>query len=354
MCLVLVVGALRLASRCGIASLTCSGLAPRAACVWASVQSGSVDGGMFQRKARQENDNGEYAGATANPLQAKAICSSSDAVLLLSSPGTGKTRVLRARMAYLLLSQGVEQGQILGVTFTQHAAQQLKARVGALAGTKLDEVWLGTFHSICARMLHEHASKLPIPVDFDIANQRAQLMLLHTIMRQVGMTTVREHGASHSAVRLLRRIQMWKESGLRPSALQLEAIDSEGRYALALYPEYQRRLLCMGLLDYSDLALSVLKLFSLRPDVLAGYRRRFRHVLVDELQDTSAVQYAWLRQLTGGVGGGSIFCAADDDQAIYSWRGAQRDNVLRFMRDWPAAEVGVTQGHQAAPDASWR
>ena len=227
-----------------------------------------------------------------NSLQAEAIRSSSGAVLLLASPGTGKTRVLCAHMAYLLLNKGVEQGQILGLTFTQHAAEQLRVRVSSLASSALENVWIGTFHSICARMLREHSSKVSIPAippNFHIAGQGAQLALVQKIMRQMAMAPTRTQGGSPSAAQLLRRIQLWKELGLHPADVQQEIADDEGCFAQSVYPEYQRLLLQNNQLDYNDLTLCVLKLFAWRPDVLAHYRQRFRHVVVDELQDSSTV-----------------------------------------------------------------
>ncbi|KAL1505088.1 hypothetical protein AB1Y20_008847 [Prymnesium parvum] len=287
--------------------------------------------------------------STANPLQMEAIRSSSDAVLLLASPGTGKTRVLRARMAYLILVQRVPEEAVLGVTFTSHAAQQLKARVGALAGTTLEHAWLGTFHAICLRILRAHADKLPLPQNFVLVDQRRQLHILQHLMRQVHMLPP-TGGSAYSVPSMLQRIQMWKEHGLRHMDIELTPADAAGRAALALYREYQRRLVEQGLLDFTDLTLSVLKLFSQRPDVLQAYRKQFRHVLVDELQDSSATQYELVRRLTSGKDGASVFCAADDDQSIYGWRGARRDNVLRFMRDYPQARViRMAQSYRCSP-----
>ena len=266
-------------------------------------------------------DGGEgHAAIAPNLLQAEAIRTSSDSVLLLASPGTGKTRVIRSRLA-CLLSKGVSVSSILVVTFTQHAAQQLKLRVGTLPGAaSIDRVRLGTFHSICASMLREHADKLALSRDFVVLVESEQLSLLSALMSQVGMAggpgggTGRSTSPSTSAI--LKVIQRWKESGLKPTDVQhaagTAAPDGSGfgaadavsdddatRLARRLYPEYQRRLWERGVLDYSDLTRGALKLFQQHPQVLEGYRQRYKHILVDELQDTSPMQYEWLRRLSG-------------------------------------------------------
>ena len=322
-----------------------------------------------------------------NLLQAEAIRSSSNAVLMIASPGTGKTRVIRARLAYLM-GKGVPASSILVVTFTQHAAEMLKTRVQVL-GTSLEGVHLGTFHSVCAKMLREHAALLGLSPSFRVLMETEQLELLSALMRQVGMAPrdggQRRGGASDAsssgstsqvtAAAILRRIQCWKERGLRPDDVHTVAeADVAGGAPAAmvhaarnLYPLYQRGLHERGTLDYTDLTLATLRLFESHPHVLRAYRRRFRHLLVDELQDTSAVQYEWLRKLAGAAGqapsadresfeddgpavASSIFAAADDDQSIYGWRGASRDNVLRFPHDWPRTEViRMAQSYRCSP-----
>ena len=181
-----------------------------------------------------------------NVLQTEAIRSTSDAVLLLASPGTGKTRVMRARLAYLI-SKGVPASAILVVTFTQHAAKQLKLRVGVLAGDAVDGVLLGTFHSICARMLRENAELLSLTSSFVILGEVEQLALLSSLMKQVGMHGARRLAGNArslpTASNILHCIQRWKEAGLRPGDVNVTAADdTAGVLALRLYPEYQRRL----------------------------------------------------------------------------------------------------------------
>ena len=245
-----------------------------------------------------------------NLLQAEAIRTSSDSVLLVASPGTGKTRVIRARLAYLL-SQGVPVSSILVVTFTQHAAQQLKLRVqasGASGAASVERVKLGTFHSICASMLREHAPLLSLSRSFVVLGESEQLSLLASLMDSVGVAppprAARGGGggggggggaaAPPSASSVLKTIQRWKESGLRPADVQRDAAEDGGgggggggggsgrkddaatALARRLYPLYQRRLAERGVLDYSDLTLGALRLFEVAPHVLAAYRQRYR------------------------------------------------------------------------------
>ena len=311
------------------------------------------------------DDGSEPVRAQPNVLQTEAIRSSSNAVLLIASPGTGKTRVIRARVAYLL-GRGVAVSSILVVTFTQHAAQHLRVRVGAQSGTSMEGIHLGTFHSICSRMLRRHAPLLGLSPRFVVLSDSEQLALLRSIMGHVGMKSAVGSGSSvATAPRILQRIQCWKESGLRPDEVPVDPTDDTARAARSLYAEYQRRLRMRGALDYAELTLGALKLLQQFPQVRHEYRQRYRHILVDELQDTSALQYEWLRLLSSGgdgesshgpaasllsTSGSSIFCAADDDQSVYGWRGAVRENVLRFQSDWPRADVyRMAQTYRCSP-----
>ena len=269
-----------------------------------------------------------------NPLQTEAIRSDNSAVLVLASPGTGKTRVLRARMAYLLISKGVPSDRILTVAFSQHAVSQLRTRVGALTDTK--GMWLGTFHSICARMVRQHHELLDLPRGFAVLPEGEQRKIVRQLVALEQSRTpyalASGSGGYEREAAVLQQILLWKEKGLRPAEVTDPQDGSLIALARAVYPEYQRALRARDALDYPDLTLGALRLFQRQPQVLRAYRAQFDHILCDELQDTSAVQYEWLRRLASprlsSAAYSSVFCAADDDQAIYGWRGAERSNVL--------------------------
>ena len=284
-------------------------------------------------------------------LQSEAIKSASNSVLLLASPGTGKTRVLRARMAYLLLRERVPPEKILAVTFTQHAAHELQRHVHRMVDGALEGAWVGSFHATCLRMLRENHQLLALPAQVPVLPPSEQLALVRELLRNSEHTP----RAGAGAAGVLRCITLWKERGQMPPDLppptgRESACEVEAR---RLYPMYEEALRARGVLDVAGLTLAALRLLRMEPRVLAHYRERFQHVLVDELQDTSVVQYDWLHLLSGGTArkgaeagaadvagpAQSIFAAADDDQAIYSWRGADRANVLRFCRDFGAVQV---------------
>ena len=278
-----------------------------------------------------------------NVLQLEAIRSMQRATLVLASAGTGKTRVLRARIAYLLLSERVPSKRILTVAFSQHAVEQLRTRVSALTGSTKG-MWLGTIHSICARMVREHHERLSLPRNFEVlAENDLTQMVAMLIRRHQSALGVQSSGGGASAV--LQQILLWKERGVRPADVRASETSANSALAAAIYPEYQMALKRRNALDHPDLTLCALRLFQQHPTVLRAYREQFDHILCDELQDTSAVQYEWLRVLASAPTAATtarmprLFCAADDDQAIYGWRGAERTNVLRLQQDFPSLEV---------------
>ena len=290
-------------------------------------------------------------------MQAEAICSEERAILVLASAGTGKTRILRTRMAYLLQKQRVRSSRILAVTFSQHAAQQLKLRVGALTGpAAVEGAWLGTFHAICCRMLRNHHRLLSLPAGFCVASKNDQAVIVRDIIEKQYKRAGRKGKGRRDVVdEVLRRIQCWKERGIHPRDVAASEVSGKERLALLVYPHYQLQLWQRGLLDFSDLTLGAIRLFREQPQVLAEYRAQFSHILVDELQDTSTVQYEWLRLLFGGCSASprvSIFCAADDDQSIYGWRGADRGNVQRFISELSDVRViRMSRSYRCSPHA---
>ena len=252
---------------------------------------------------------------------------------MLAGAGTGKTRVLTTRFAHLLMTGRAWPGQVLAVTFTNKAAREMRERVSAILGRPAEGLWLGTFHALCARMLRRHAELVGLTPSFTILDTDDQMRLLKQVMDAAGVDLKR-----WPAPGLMAAIQRWKDRGLAPEGVT-PAEDTEyaaGR-ARALYAAYQSRLRDLNACDFGDLMLHMVTILRGNPEVLAEWHRRFRYILVDEYQDTNLVQYLWLRLLAQGHK--NICCVGDDDQSIYSWRGAEIENILRFERDFPGAKV---------------
>lgn len=270
--------------------------------------------------------------ASLNPQQREAVEATQGAVLVLAGAGTGKTRVLTTRIAYILTNRLAYAGEILAVTFTNKAAREMAERVNHLTGAS-QALWQGTFHSIGARIIRRHAEKLGLTSSFTILDSDDQLRLLKTILAEQKIDDKSLPPKLFSAI-----IQQWKDQGLTPEKvsnaqdLQLAA----GR-ALQVYKLYQQRLRSLNATDFGDLILHMLTLFTSFPEVLKEFASRFKYILVDEYQDTNVAQYLWLRLLASYHK--NICCVGDDDQSIYSWRGAEVGNILRFEKDYPNAKV---------------
>ncbi|MEW5729746.1 MAG: UvrD-helicase domain-containing protein [Pseudomonadota bacterium] len=268
-----------------------------------------------------------------NPEQHEAVTTTDGPVLVLSGAGTGKTKVLTARLAHILAGRKAQPWQILAVTFTNKAAREMKERVFGLVGPVAEGVWLGTFHSLCVRILRRHADAVGLKSNFTILDSDDQLRLLKQVMEAERVDTKK-----WPAQALMGTIQRWKDRGKAPDKLgaEDESEQAAGR-AQELYRLYQERLLTLNACDFGDLLLHCLTLFLTQPEVLAQYQEQFRYLLVDEYQDTNVAQYLWLRLLAQKHR--NICCVGDDDQSIYSWRGAEVGNILRFERDFPGAKV---------------
>jgi DNA helicase-2/ATP-dependent DNA helicase PcrA len=272
--------------------------------------------------------------AGLNKEQREAVEAVDGPVLVLAGAGTGKTRVLTTRLAHILATRRAWPGQILCVTFTNKAAREMKERIGALIGGVVEGMqWLGTFHSIGAKMLRRHAELAGLKSNFTILDTDDQLRLMKQLIEAEGVDEKR-----WPARTLASMIDGWKNRGLRPADV------SEGEaqgYAFGkgktLYHQYQERLKALNAADFGDLLLETLHILKTQPDILADYRDRFRYMLVDEYQDTNVVQYLWLNLLAKGSG--NVCVVGDDDQSIYGWRGAEVENILRFERDFPGAKV---------------
>ncbi len=271
--------------------------------------------------------------ARLNPEQRQAVEAVDGPVLVLAGAGTGKTRVLTTRFAHILLTGRAAPGQVLAVTFTNKAAREMRERVGAILGRPAEGLWLGTFHALCARMLRRHAELVGLTSGFTILDTDDQLRLLKQVMEAARIDTKR-----WAPPALMGMIQRWKDRGLTPGRVTAaEEGDFAGGQSRTLYEAYQARLKQLNTADFGDLLLHMTEILRSKPEILAQYHRMFRYILVDEYQDTNLVQYLWLRLLAQSHK--NICCVGDDDQSIYSWRGAEVENILRFEKDFPGAQI---------------
>jgi len=269
-----------------------------------------------------------------NPEQQEAVETLEGPLLVLAGAGTGKTRVLTTRLAHILATGSAWPSQILAVTFTNKAAREMQERIGSLVGSAVEGMtWLGTFHSIGAKILRRHAELVGLRPGFTILDTDDQIRLLKQLIAAHNIDDKR-----WPARMLASEIDDWKNRGLTPDKVPAgEAQTFANGRGRDLYREYQERLKALNAADFGDLLLDCLRLFQENPAVLAEYQRRFRYMLVDEYQDTNVAQYLWLRLLAQGHR--NICCVGDDDQSIYGWRGAEVDNILRFEKDFPGARV---------------
>ena len=280
-----------------------------------------------------------------NEPQRQAVLTTDGPVLVLAGAGTGKTAALTARLAHLVYTRLAWPSEILAVTFTNKAAREMRERVGRLIGDAVEGMpWLGTFHSIGAKMLRRHAELVGLQSNFTILDTDDQLRLLKQLITAADLDEKR-----WPARALAGLIDEWKNKGLTPA--DVDAGESE-RYANGrgqeLYQQYQARLLAVNACDFGDLLLHALTLLCKNREVLEHYQQRFKYIMVDEYQDTNSVQYLWLRLLAQARR--NLCCVGDDDQSIYSWRGAQVENILRFERDFPgAAVIRLEQNYRSTP-----
>jgi DNA helicase-2/ATP-dependent DNA helicase PcrA len=275
--------------------------------------------------------------ARLNPEQREAVETLDGPLLVLAGAGTGKTRVLTTRFAHILVSGKARPWEVLAVTFTNKAAREMRERIAAIIGRPVEGLWLGTFHALCARMLRRHAELVGLKTSFTILDADDQLRLLKQVMDAAGVDLKRWPPQG-----LMAQIQRWKDRGLTPARVTpAEDTDYAGGRARTLYEAYQARLRDLNAADFGDLLLHVTEILRSHPEVLADYHRLFRYILVDEYQDTNLVQYLWLRLLAQREppAAQNICCVGDDDQSIYSWRGAEIENILRFEKDFRGARI---------------
>lgn len=263
-----------------------------------------------------------------NASQYEAVTAPLGPVRVLAGAGSGKTRVLIARIAWLLMNNQVAPHGILAVTFTNKAALEMKVRLESLVEGSLRGLWLGTFHSLCHRFLRLHAADAKLPSNFQIMDSDDQIRLCRRIIRSASFDE-----KAYPPRELANFINGHKDEGRRPQ--HIEVYDQHSKNMLYLYERYQALCEQSALVDFSEIILRSLETLRTNEDLLAHYQERFQFILVDEFQDTNSVQYAWLQLLSGKHQ--RIFVVGDDDQSIYGWRGAKIEHILNFDRDFPAA-----------------
>jgi DNA helicase-2/ATP-dependent DNA helicase PcrA len=280
-----------------------------------------------------------------NAPQRDAVLTTDGPVLVLAGAGTGKTAALTARLAHLVYTRKAYPSEILSVTFTNKAAREMRERVRNLIGDAVEGMpWLGTFHAIAAKMLRRHAELVGLQSNFTILDTDDQLRVMKQLIIAADLDEKR-----FTARALAGLIDGWKNKGLVPADLGAGEAElfANGR-GQELYAAYQARLKALNACDFGDLLLHMLVILKTHRDVLETYQNRFRYIMVDEYQDTNSSQYLWLRLLAQQRK--NICCVGDDDQSIYSWRGAQVENILKFEKDFPGAKViRLEQNYRSTP-----
>ena len=266
-----------------------------------------------------------------NPEQELAVKTTEGPLLVLSGAGTGKTRVLTTRIAYILDNDLAAPWQILALTFTNKAANEMKNRIASFAAPGANwypgDLWCGTFHSICLRILRANAAAAGLRRDFLIYGEDDQKSVLKNVLADMGLD-IKDFNPSD----WIERISAIKDRGLH-------SVDETSSTAVKIMDAYNAELTRLGAVDFGDIILKVLQLFDNVPDILLRYQRQFKYILVDEFQDTNAAQMQFLEMLTRWNDNPNICCVGDDDQSIYSWRGAEIKNILNFEQTFPNAQI---------------
>ena len=272
-----------------------------------------------------------------NDQQRQAVTSPAGNLLVVAGAGSGKTRVLVHRIAWLVEAEGVSPGGVLAVTFTNKAAAEMRGRVEQLLGGPAHAMWLGTFHGIAHRLLRMHWQDAELPQNFQILDADDQLRLVKRVMRELNVDEQKWPARQAAGF-----VNAQKDEGRRAKDVPATAGDIFALTHAKIYTAYEQLCRRGGLVDFAELLLRSHELWLERPDLLDHYQRRFGHLLVDEFQDTNRIQYAWLRVLAGRTA--KIWVVGDDDQSIYGWRGAKIENIHSFRRDF--ADVGVVRLEQ--------
>ena len=272
-----------------------------------------------------------------NPQQRQAVVHEGTPLLVVAGAGSGKTKVLTTRIAYLLAARQVQPGEVLAITFTNKAAGEMKERVAALVGARARVMWVSTFHSACVRILRAEAKKLGFTSTFSIYDQADSQRLMTLVCRDLDLDPKRfpARALSNQISDLKNELVDWEDARSKASNHHEET-------RAEVYKIYQQRLREANAMDFDDLIMTTVSLLQAFPDVAEHYRRRFRHVLVDEYQDTNHAQYTLVKELTqpvGDLGGAELCVVGDADQSIYAFRGADIRNIMDFELDYPSAQV---------------
>jgi DNA helicase-2/ATP-dependent DNA helicase PcrA len=272
--------------------------------------------------------------ASLNAEQRAAVTLPAEPALILAGAGSGKTRVLTTRIAWLLQTGQISPGGVLAVTFTNKAAREMMTRLQAMLPVNVRGMWIGTFHGLCNRLLRAHHQSVNLPATFQILDTQDQLSAIKRLCKQFNVDDER-----FPPKQLAWFIAGCKEDGLRPN--MVEARDEDTRKKVELYQLYEEQCQREGVVDFGELLLRSYELLRDNDPVREHYQRRFRHILIDEFQDTNKLQYAWIKLLAGFDGegrrrpdGGAVFAVGDDDQSIYAFRGARVGNMADFVREF--------------------
>lgn len=266
-----------------------------------------------------------------NDKQREAVGAPLSNMLVLAGAGSGKTRVLTHRIAWLMQVEQQSPYSILAVTFTNKAAAEMRERVEKVAGSNMGRMWIGTFHGLAHRLLRTHFQDANLPQSFQIIDSDDQLRLLKRILKSLNLDE-----KQYPPRQAQGYINGKKDQGLRPKHIDAGGFPIE-QNLLKIYQIYQDSCDRAGLVDFAEILLRAHELWLNKPHLLAHYQERFKHILVDEFQDTNAIQYAWIRVLAGQSA--NVMIVGDDDQSIYGWRGAQIENLHRFLQDFPGAST---------------
>ncbi len=266
-----------------------------------------------------------------NDAQRQAVTSPPEPALIIAGAGSGKTRVLVHRAAWLIDVEGISPQSLLAVTFTNKAAAEMRGRIESLLQLPVKHLWIGTFHGLAHRMLRRHWREAGLPQNFQIIDSDDQLRLIKRLLKSLEID---------DSLRVPKEVQWFinaqKDEGLRPKHIDDDG-DPNRRQLISLYQSYEEICQRGGLVDFAELLLRAHEVLRDNAELLQHYRRRFQHLLVDEFQDTNAIQYAWLRLLAGDKG--IPFVVGDDDQSIYRWRGARVEHIHRFQKDFPGTNI---------------